>query len=89
MGTVTTTPLMTAEEFFDWVNRPENTGRRCELENGRVIDMPSPSRFHGTVCLLIARILGNYIFARGAGSAASNDSGLIVRRNRTRSADRT
>ena len=78
---VATANLLTADEFADWLQRPENAGRRCELVQGKVVDMPSPTRFHGTVCFLIARILGNYIFARGAGSIATNDSGLIVRRN--------
>jgi Uma2 family endonuclease len=78
---VATTGLLTAEEFAEWLQQPENAGRRCELVHGRIIDMPSPTRFHGTVCALTTRILGNYIFARGAGSIASNDSALIVRRN--------
>lgn len=78
---VATTGLLTAEEFSTWLQQPENAGRRCELVQGRIIDMPSPTRFHGTVCFLVSRLLGNYIFARGAGSIATNDSGLIVRRN--------
>ncbi len=78
---VATTNLLTADDFADWLLRPENAGRRCELVQGKVVDMPSPTRFHGTVCFLISRILGNYIFARGAGSIATNDSGLIVRKN--------
>jgi len=73
-----TTELMTAEQFFDWANRPENSGKRYELVQGRIEEMPSPTRLHGTVCFLVSRVLGNYLFARKAGSIASNDSGLIV-----------
>src|SRR5687767_12459684 len=79
MATVTAT-RMTAEEFFDWAGRPENVGRRYELQDGEVVEMPSPGELHGIVCWLVARLLGNYLFARGAGSICTNDTGLIVRR---------
>jgi Uma2 family endonuclease len=81
MATTAPTAAMTAEEFFDWCGRPENAGKRLELDNGRVVEMPSPGRRHGTVCGLTTRLLGNYTFTRGGGSVATNDSGLIVRRN--------
>jgi hypothetical protein len=32
---------MTAEEFFDWANSPENSDRHFELERGEVIDNPA------------------------------------------------
>jgi len=75
-----TTPKMTAEEFFEWANRPENAGRRLELEDGEVIEMPSPGILHGTVCWLLGVILGQYLFRRGTGHATSNDAGLVVHR---------
>jgi len=73
--------LMTAEEFFDWVCRPENSERRFELVDGEVVEMPPPGDIHGTICALIARILGNFAFERGRGRVASNDSGLVVKRD--------
>jgi Uma2 family endonuclease len=79
MATVTT-PLMTAEEFFEWSNRPENADRHFELENGEVVEMPSPGELHGAICWLISHILGTYLFKRGAGYVCSNDTGLVVRR---------
>jgi Uma2 family endonuclease len=81
MATDTTTTLMTAEEFFDWANRPEHGDKHFELENGRVVEMPSPGELHGVVCWLIAHLLGNYLFSRGSGYLCTNDTGLIVRRN--------
>jgi Uma2 family endonuclease len=80
MATETTTTLMTAEEFFDWANQPERADRHFELENGRVVEMPSPGELHGVVCWLIGLVVGNYIFARGGGYVCTNDTGLIVRR---------
>lgn len=81
MGTATTTPPMTAEEFFDWCGQPENEGRRYELQDGEVIEMPSPGELHGTVCALISYHLTGYAFARRRGRVTSNDTGLIVGRN--------
>jgi Uma2 family endonuclease len=78
--------LMTAEEFYDWANRPENADRRWELEDGVPVEVSSeesdisPGELHGVVCWLVARLLGNYLFARGAGYLCTNDTGLLVRR---------
>lgn len=71
---------LTAEEFHVWACRPENEGKRYELDSGKVVEMPSPGVRHGTVCWLLSLIVGQYLFRRGAGHAASNDSGLIVQR---------
>jgi hypothetical protein len=40
--TTTATQLMTAEEFYDWANRPENAGKHYELEKGRVVEVSCP-----------------------------------------------
>jgi Uma2 family endonuclease len=73
--------LLTAEEFFDWANRPENRHKAYELNRGEIEEMPSPTVTHGVVCGLVARLLGNYTFDRGYGFVCTNDSGLIVERN--------
>ncbi len=70
--------LLSAERFFAWSHRPENQGKVLELEQGEVVEMPPPGRLHGTICFLIARILGNYLFQRGGGSLCTNDTGLLV-----------
>ena len=46
MATVQT-KLMTAEEFYEWANRPENRGRICELERGVIVEMSRPGKRHG------------------------------------------
>lgn len=73
--------LMTAEEFCDWVHRPENDNRWFELVRGEVIELPPPLKPHGSICFNICRIVGNYIFERGIGYATSNDSGVILERD--------
>ena len=79
MATVET-DLMTAEEFFDWANRPENEDKLFELEYGEIVEMPPPSELHGVVCSLIAHLLWTFIFRRGKGYLCGNDSGLLIAR---------
>jgi Uma2 family endonuclease len=72
------TRLMTADEFWEWADRPENEGRRLELESGKVIEMPSPGELHGLLCGWITHLLWAYLLRRGAGGVCSNDTGLLV-----------
>jgi Uma2 family endonuclease len=75
-----TTP-MTADEFFEWVHRPDNTNRWFELVRGEVIELPAPTKRHGVVSANVVRILGNYAFQRRKGYVTSNDSGVILERD--------
>lgn len=77
-ASTTTTGRWTAEEFFDWVHRPENRGRQFELERGEVIEMPPAGARHGYVSGNLGRILGNYTFERGSGYVCTNDTGVIL-----------
>jgi Uma2 family endonuclease len=78
-ATPTTKPL-TAEEFYEWVHRPENTNKWFELVRGEVIELPPPTKPHGYVSLNAGRILGNFTFERGKGYVVGNDSGVILER---------
>ncbi len=73
--------LMTADEFYKWVHRPENAGRWFELLRGEVIELPPPMRRHGAVTGNAVRILGNYTFKRRKGYVASNDAGVVLERD--------
>src|SRR4051812_11437983 len=75
--TTTTTELMTAEQFFDWVNRPENADKKYELERGRVVEVSRPGVRHGIVCLNVSYVLAGYIRKRRQGYACANDTGII------------
>jgi Uma2 family endonuclease len=81
MSTDAAQTLLTAEEFYEYVHRPENTNRWLELVEGEVIELPPPQKRHGVVSANVTRILGNYCFQRGKGYVASNDSGVILRRD--------
>jgi Uma2 family endonuclease len=77
MATVTTT-RMTADEFFEWVHRPENRDRYFELERGEVIEMPPPNKYHGFVCSNVAGVLRSFAIQRQKGYPCSNDAGFIL-----------
>jgi Uma2 family endonuclease len=79
MATVQT-KLLTAEEFFEWANRPENADRFLELDEGEVVEMPPPGEIHGVLCGFIAHLLWAYVLERGKGAVSSNDTGLLVKR---------
>jgi Uma2 family endonuclease len=77
----TKSKLMTAEEFYDWANRPKNENKWFELVRGEMIELPSPGLPHGVVAANAVRILGNYTFERRKGYVASNDCGVILERD--------
>src|SRR5438270_13969206 len=78
MSTAAPPGLLTAEEFYDWANRPENAGKRYELDAGRVVEMPSPGKLHGVFCWMVIKLLTEYLSIRRAGYLCTNDTGLIV-----------
>lgn len=71
--------LMTAEEFYVWLDRPENEDKLFELENGVPVQMPNPNNVHGAICFLVAYMLGLHLLPRG-GYVMTNDTGLVLRR---------
>src|SRR6516164_2372851 len=76
---MTTIPaqVMTADEFWDWVHRPENRDRHFELELGKVIEVLRPGELHGVVCANVTWILGAYIRQRRKGYVCGNDTGIM------------
>ena len=65
--TTTPTTLMTADEFWDFVHRPENRDRIFELERGKVVELSRPGEVHGVACTNVMWILGAYIRQRRKG----------------------
>jgi Uma2 family endonuclease len=76
---MTTIPaqLLTANEFWDWVHRPENRDRHFELERGKVVEVSRPGEAHGVVCLNAGFLIGSYIRQRRKGYACANDTGIM------------
>ena len=82
-----TTRKMTVAEYVAWGERPENADLRTELVDGEVIEVPSPIRKHGIICMLVAKLLLEYFEHHGPGFLASNDSGLVVAKDTVRGVD--
>lgn len=80
MATVETKRL-TAEEFWEWANRPENQDKLLELDRGEVVEVTRPAEFHGVLCAWIAHLLWRYALQRRRGCVCSNDTGLLVERD--------
>lgn len=80
MATVAT-KLLTAEEFYDWANHPDNRDKYCELERGEIVEMSRPGKLHGFVCANVVWILGAYVRRRRKGYICSNDTGVITERD--------
>jgi Uma2 family endonuclease len=76
---MTTIPaqLMTANQFWDWVHRPENRDRRFELERGKVVELSRPGEVHGVTCANVAWVLGNYARQKRNGYVCGNDTGIM------------
>jgi Uma2 family endonuclease len=77
-GTATT--RMTAEEFYEFVHRPDNQCRWLELVRGGVIELPPPQRPHGIVQINAGRILSVYTFKVGRYYVVT-DAGVILERD--------
>jgi Uma2 family endonuclease len=72
---------MTAEEFYDWLCRPENDDRHFELDRGQVVEWPLCGVRHGFVCANVACILGNHALQKCRGYVCCNNTGVVVERN--------
>lgn len=73
--------LMTAEEFYDWANRPENRDGLFELERGEIVEMSRPGKKHGLVCANGVCLLWGYAKLRKKGYPCANGTGLVVERD--------
>ncbi len=80
MATVVETPakFLNADEFFEFVHRPENRDRYFELERGVIIEMPPPMMPHGVVCGNIGWLLNSFVHQRKHGFVCTNDTGVIL-----------
>jgi Uma2 family endonuclease len=81
MSAATATARMTADEFLEFVHRPENEGRWFELVRGEVIELPSPTKKHGVVSANVAFALGLYIRQTRKGYITTNDAGTLLERD--------
>lgn len=69
---------ITVDEYWDFVNRPENADRFFELRRGEVIELSRPTKPHGRVCVRISVMLELYAERVRKGYVVSNDSGVVL-----------
>ncbi len=81
MSIATLDKLMTADEFYDFMQQPQNRDRYCELQRGEIIDVGVPKKPHGVVCSNIAFFLQLHARQVGGGYVCTNDSGFITERD--------
>lgn len=74
----TITKLMTADEFWDYVHRPENEERELDLIRGEVVEMPRARRPHGIICNQISFALTSWVATGQPGYIAINDAGVVL-----------
>ncbi len=67
--------LMTAEEFYDFVHRPENRDRHFELEKRDVVEVSRPGEKHCAVCGNGVGILWTFVHQRKKGYVCPSDMG--------------
>jgi Uma2 family endonuclease len=73
--------LMTADEFWEFVHRPENQDRDFELIRGEVVEVSRPRKPHGHACARLVYRLEQYAEQRGLGYVTCNDAGVVLGEN--------
>jgi Uma2 family endonuclease len=81
MTTQTATQRLTAKQFFDWLDKPENRNRLFELERGEIVEMSRPGERHCLICGNAGFALNLYVRRRKQGYVLTNDPGIIVERD--------
>ena len=81
MTVATATERMTADEFLEFTQRPENDGRWFELVRGEVIELPMATKIQGVVCANVAGVLGIYTRQQRRGYITTNDAGTLLERD--------
>ena len=69
------TQLITAEKFIDL---PDIPGKRLELVQGEVIEMPPPSLIHNLIAGRIYQLLAVFAFERNLGLVFGDDAGYLL-----------
>lgn len=79
MSTVpkTATARMTVNEFWEFVNRPENEPRQFDLIRGEVVEMSRPTKLHGFVQLRLGSMIQTWAASAGRGYVVV-ESGVVL-----------
>ncbi|HRF97601.1 MAG TPA: Uma2 family endonuclease, partial [Aggregatilineales bacterium] len=72
---------VTIDEFWAFVNLPENEDRRWELINGEIVEMAPSSKINSLIALLVATYLTPHIMKHKLGYVTGVDGGYRVGRS--------
>ncbi|MDX2078133.1 MAG: Uma2 family endonuclease [bacterium] len=75
------TKPVTIDEFWAFVNLPENEDRRWELINGEIVEMPPSDKINSFIASLINHFLMTYILANKSGYMTTADGGYRIGRS--------
>lgn len=73
--------LVTADEFWEFIQLPENAGRRLELVEGAICEMSPAGGEHGEVALEIGALIRNYVKQHQIGRVTAAETGYILFQN--------
>lgn len=84
---ITREKLYTAEEFLELARLPENEGRRLELEDGVIIEMPPSRPIKTIVASRINYFLSAHVLPNDLGFVTTTDGGYKLATGRVRQPD--
>ena len=79
--------LYTADEFWEIAQLPENEGRRLELEDGVIVEMPSSSPLNTIIAVRVATFLNNHVMQNNSGYVTAPDGGFKLATGKVRQPD--
>ena len=77
----------TVETFWEFVELPENQGRRFELDEGVIIEMPPSRPINSIVAMRIGHLLNVFVIPRNLGYITGADGGYRVGPKKVRQPD--
>lgn len=78
---------VTVEEFWEFVELPENQGRRYELDEGVIVEMPPSRPINSIVAMRIGHFLNVFVIPRNLGYITGADGGYRVGPKKVRQPD--
>lgn len=71
----------TVDEFWEYCQLPENSGRRLELVNGEIREMVPTGGEHGEVGFDFSLVIGNYVKTHILGRVTAAETGYVLWKN--------
>jgi Uma2 family endonuclease len=69
---------MTIPEFLEVMHLPEFAGKRIELVNGEIIEVPPSRRINTVIVTIIIQHLAAFVYSRKLGYVTSPDGGYVT-----------